>query len=148
MRNWDLREFRVGVNLTSPLQQVRGLIWCVITLIRVLLNPTRQVVPLLSYSRSYPPPRSLLHLPSLSFLYTTLPLLQNTKLSHFSLSLHGRIMSWHWIQYTQSTVSTKDCLCSLHSHDYELTPECSFSFRWASLQDHLSSTKVSMGAQA
>jgi hypothetical protein len=30
-----------------------------------------------------------------------------------------------------STESTQDCLSSLHTHDYELTPECSFSFRRA-----------------
>jgi len=32
-------------------------------------------------------------------------------------------------------VSTQSCLSSLHSHDYELTPECSFGFLRASLQD-------------
>jgi len=39
------------------------------------------------------------------------------------------------VQHTPSTTSTQDCLSSLHSHDYELTPECSFSFRRASLHD-------------
>jgi len=43
--------------------------------------------------------------------------------------------SIHWVQHTPSTASTQDCLSSLHSHDYELTPECSFSFRRASLHD-------------
>jgi len=84
--------------------------------------------------------------PSLSFSSTTLPSLQNTKLSHFSLSLHVMIMSLHRVQHTPSTgihrvqhtpitASTQDCLSSLHSHDSELTPECSFSFRRASLHD-------------
>jgi hypothetical protein len=36
---------------------------------------------------------------------------------------------------TLSTASTQDCLSSLHSHDYELTPEHRFSFRRASLHD-------------
>ena len=99
--------------------------------------------------------------PSLSFSSTTLPLLQHTKLSHLSLSLHVMIMSLHRVQHipstsihrvqayteykhtpstsihrvqhTPTTASTRDCLSSLHSHDYELTLECSFSFRCASL---------------
>jgi len=53
-------------------------------------------------------------------------------------------MTWSWVdtgysihrvQHTPSTASTEDCLSSLHSHDYELTPECSFSFRRTSLHD-------------
>ena len=77
--------------------------------------------------------------PSLSFSFTTLPSSQNTKLSHPSLSLHAMIMSWHSVQHTLSTASTQDCLSSLYSHHYELTPECSFSFWRASLHDRLPS---------
>jgi len=166
MRNWDLREFLVQVNWPSPIQQVRVPIRRVITPIRGLPNPIRQVVPLISHIRSYPPHRAYLHLhpPSLSFSSTTLTSLQNTKLSHPSLSHHVMMMSWHRVQHTPSTAyteysihrvqhtpstaytessihrvqhtpSTQDCLSSLHSHDYELTPECSFSFRGASLHD-------------
>jgi len=40
--------------------------------------------------------------------------------------------SMHRVQHTPST---QDCLSSLHSHDYELTPECSFSFRRAFLHN-------------
>jgi len=43
--------------------------------------------------------------------------------------------SIHRVQYTLSTASTHDCPSSRHSHNSELTPECSFSFRGASLQD-------------
>jgi len=51
---------------------------------------------------------------------------------------------WAWVNteyrihralHTPSTASSQDCLCSLHCDDCELTPECSFSFRRASLQD-------------
>ena len=35
--------------------------------------------------------------------------------------------SIHQSQYSPSTASTHDCVSSLHSHNYELTPECSFS---------------------
>jgi len=38
--------------------------------------------------------------------------------------------------YTESTASTHDCRSSLYSHDYKLTPEYSFSFQRASIQDH------------
>jgi len=42
------------------------------------------------------------------------------------------------VQHTPSTVSIQDYLSSLHSYNYRLTPECSFSFRCAFLQDWLS----------
>jgi len=38
----------------------------------------------------------------------------------------------HRVQHTPSIASIQDCLSFLHSHDYKLTPECSFSFRRAS----------------
>jgi len=72
-RNWDLREFRVRLNSPFLVQQVRVPIQRVTTPLRGLLNPIRQVVPLISHSRSYPPYRSHLHPPSLPFLSTTLP---------------------------------------------------------------------------
>jgi len=130
-----LREFRVEVNWPSPIWQVWVLIRRALTPIRGLPNPIREVVPLISHIRSYPPYHSHLHPPSLSFSATTQPSLQNTKLSHSSPSLHDMIMSWHRVQHTPSTASTQDCLSSVHSHDCELTPECSFSFRRTSLQD-------------
>ena len=40
--------------------------------------------------------------------------------------------SIHRLLYTPSTAFIQDCLSSLNSHDYELTPEFSFSFRCAS----------------
>jgi len=45
--------------------------------------------------------------PSLSFSFTTLPSMQNTKLSHPSLSLHAMIMSLHRVQRTPSTAYTE-----------------------------------------
>jgi len=79
MRNWGLREFCVRVNLPSPIRPVRVPIRRVITPIQGLLNPIRQVVPLISQVGSWPPYRSHLHPPSLSFLSTTLPSLQEHK---------------------------------------------------------------------
>ena len=98
---------------------------------------------------------SHLYPPSLSFSSTTLPSSQNTILSNPFLSLHAMIMSWQWVQHTSSTTyteysihrvqhtpstaSTQDCLSSIHSHDYKLTPECRFSFWRAFLYDRPSS---------
>jgi len=189
-----LREFRVRVNWTSPIRQVWVPIWHVITPIRGLHNPIRQLVPLISRIRSYPPHGSHLHPPSLSFSSTTQSSPQNPKLCHPSLFLHAMIMSWHRVQHspsttfteysihqghhtqgpayteysihrvqhtpstayteysihrvqayteysihraqhTLSTASTQDCLSSLHSHDYKLTPKCSCSFWRGSLHD-------------
>jgi len=72
----------------------------------------------------------------------------NTKSSHPALSLHIMINSSHLVQHTlstayteysihwvPSTASTQDCFSSLHYHRYELTPECSLTFRPASLHD-------------
>jgi len=130
-----LREFRVRVNWPSLIRQVWVPIRRKLTPIQGLPNPIRQVVPLISHICSYPPYHSHLHPPSLSLSSTTQSSSQNTKLSHPSLSLHDPIMSWHRVQHTPSTTSTQDCLSSLHSHDYKLTPQCSFSFRRTSLHD-------------
>jgi len=132
IRNWDIGEFRVRVNLPSPIQPVPVPIRPVITPIRGIPNPIRQFISLVSHIRLYSPHRSHLHSPSLSFLSTTLTSFQNTMLGYPSLSPHVMIMSWHWVQYTPSR---QDCLFSLHSHHYELTLECSFIFRRASLHD-------------
>jgi len=79
--------------------------------------------------------------PSPSFSSTTLPSLQNTKLSHPSPCHDHEVTpstaytkySVHQVQHTPSTAFTQQCLFSLHYHDYELTLEC--SLRRASLHD-------------
>jgi len=43
--------------------------------------------------------------------------------------------SIHRVQHTPSTASTQDCSSSLHSHDYQLTPECYLSFGRTSLHN-------------
>jgi len=50
--------------------------------------------------------------------------------------------SIHWVQCTPNTASTHDCVSSLHSHDYELNPRCSFSFQHASLHDRPPSARL------
>ena len=109
MTNWDLWEFHVRVNWPSTIRLVRVLSRRVITpirgllnLIRPLLNPIGQVVLLISHSRSYPPYRSHLHPPSLSFLSTTLPSSQEHKVKS-SLS----ISPCHHHQLTLSAVYTE-----------------------------------------
>jgi len=93
----------VQANLPSPIQEVQVLIRHVSTPLWGLINPIRQVVPLTSHIPLYRTHHSHLHLPSLSFLSTTPPSLQNTKLSHPSVSHHVMIMSRHQVQYTPST---------------------------------------------
>jgi len=61
----------------------------------------------MSHFRSYTPHCSHLHPPSPFFWSTTLTALQNTKLSHPSLSLHAMIMSWHRVQPILSTTYTE-----------------------------------------
>jgi len=141
----DLKEFRMRVNLPSPIRKVWDPIQHVIPPIQGLPNPIRQVVPLISHIRSYPSHCSHPDPPSPSFSSTTLTSLQNTKLSYPSLSLRVMIMSWHRVHHTPSTPytespirrvqhtrSTQDRSSSLHSHNYELTPECSSSIQCAS----------------
>jgi len=99
MRNWDLTEFHVQVNWPSPIQQVPVSIRWVITPIQGLPNPIRQVVPLISHIRSYPPHRSHLYPPSLSFSSTTLP--------EYKVKLSLSISACHDHQLTPSTASTE-----------------------------------------
>jgi len=98
MRNWDLRELGVRLNLPSPIRQVPVSSLGSITPIWGLPNAIRQVVHLISGIRSYPPHCSIHHPKSPSFSSTTLPSSQNTKSSHRFLSLHAMIMSWHRVQ--------------------------------------------------
>ena len=155
MRNRDLRDIRVRGNLPSPIRQVRVPFRPVITPKRGLPNPISQVVPVISHIRLYPPHRSHLHPPSLSFLYTTSIIITEHKVkSSLSISpCHDHELTPSTcilrVQHTPSTAyteysihqvpHTQDYLSSLHSHDYQFTPECSFNFRLASLHDRLPS---------
>jgi hypothetical protein len=114
MRNWDLREFRVRVNRLSPIRQARGPMRRVITPIGGPLNPIRQVVLLISHSRSYPPYPAHFHLPSLSFSSTTLPSSHEHKLNS-SLS----ISPFHHGKLTLSAVYTE---CSIHRVQHTPSP--------------------------
>jgi len=101
-----LREYHVRVNWPSPIWQVRDPIRRVITPVRGLLNPIRQVVLLICHSRSYPPYRSHLHPPSLSFSSTTLPSSQEHKVKS-SLSISP-------CHHHESTLSASYTECSIH----------------------------------
>jgi hypothetical protein len=93
MRNWDLGQGYVQVNLPFPIESVRVPIWYGLSAIPGLPSQVSQVVPLISHIHLYPPHRSHLHPLSLSFSSTTLPSLQNTELGYLFLSLHVIIMS-------------------------------------------------------
>jgi len=138
-----LREFGVGVNLPSPIQQVRVPIRSITTPIRDLPNAIRQVVPLISHIWSYPPHCSHLHPPSLFLVHNCTIITEHNVKSSLPISpCHDHELtpstayteySIHRVQHTPSTASAQDRLSALHSHDYELTPEC--SIRRASLHD-------------
>jgi len=50
--------------------------------------------------------------------------------------------SIHRVKHTPTTPSTQDCVSFLHSNNYELTPECSFSFWRSSLHNRLPSART------
>jgi len=100
MRNWDLREFRMRVNLPSPIWQVQLPIQHVLTPIRGLPNPIRQVEPLISHIRSYPPHHSHLHPISLFLVH------------------NSTIVAEHKVKLS---LSISPC------HDYELTPSTAYT---------------------
>jgi len=141
MRNWDLREFRVRVNLLLLIQQVWLPIQPVITPIQGLLNPIRQVLPLISHIHSYSPYCFYLYLTSLFLVHNPTIIAEHKVKSSLSISMPwswvNTVYSLHQVQHTPSTASTQDYLSSLHSHNYNLTPESSCSFRRASLQHQL-----------
>jgi len=86
MRNWDLEEFCVGVNFPIPMQQVGLPIQHVITLMRILLNPIRQVVPQFSHFHWYPPYHSHLDPPSLFLVHISTIIAQHKVKSSLSIS--------------------------------------------------------------
>ena len=102
-----LTEFRVQVKWISAIRQVWLPIRRVIIPTRVLPIPIRQVVSLISHFHSYSPRCSHFHPTSLYFSSITVPLSQNRKWSHSSLSLHVMMISWHLVQHTPSTAYTE-----------------------------------------
>jgi len=129
-RKWDLGEFHVRVNIPIPNTLIWPLIPPVITPIQHIPIPIRQVIPLIFQIRLSPSYHSHLRPPFL-FLILNFTIIAAIKLKS-SLSIspghdHEIILS--------TTASTPDWLFSVHSHDYELTSECSLSFWHGSLQD-------------
>jgi len=153
IRNWDIKGCSVRVNLLSPMRQVRVQIRRVLTPINCFLNRTRQDVPLISHIRFYAPHCSHLH-PHLSLscphLYHHRWTLSEVILLYLSMPrswVHTKYSILR-IQQSPSTESTQDSMSALHSHNDELTHECSFRFWCASLHDWPPSAKLSMTAQS
>jgi len=100
IRNWDLGRFCVQVNLPILIWQVQLLIHWPVSPIQWLLNPIRQVVPLISHICVYPPYHSHVHPPSLFLVnYSTIIKEHKVKLS----------------------LSISPC------HDFELTPSAAYT---------------------
>ena len=158
----ELREFRVRLDSSSLISQLRVPIWPVLTPIWGLPNPIRQLIPMISHIRSSTLFSSSFPV-SLFLIHNSTIIAEKKVQSSLSISSchdHELTMSTayaeynvHWVQHTPralhtpSTASTQDSLSSLHSHDYELTPECHFIFRRASLHNRLPSNRLSMRAQ-
>jgi len=127
------------------------MIWWVITPIWGHLYPIRQVVPLISHLRSYPPYHSYLHPQSLFLVHiSTIIAEHNVMLSlpispchdhEVTLSPVYTEYNIHRVQltlstaYTEPSISPKLSVLPSFSRDTELTLECSFSFRHGSLHD-------------
>jgi len=135
MRNWDREAFRVWVNCLFPIRQVLLLIRQVKTPIRGLLDVIRQVVPLISHIRLYPPYCSHLHPPSLFLILNSTIITEHKVMSSLDITqCHDHELTPS-TAYTEYKAATNHCHTFLHSHDYELFNECSFSFWRASLHD-------------
>jgi hypothetical protein len=115
--NCNIRDFGVHGNVPIPIQSV-------VTLLRGLLNPSRELIPQNSLIDSYPPHQSHLYPSCLSFSSTSLSSLQNTKSIHCALSVHAMIMSCHQVQHTPSTAYTK---FSLHWVQHTSSTMCTES---------------------
>ena len=137
------------------------LIWTVNTQIPGYSNPIRLAIPPFSPIHVYSPHYMLLHLISLFLvLNTTIIVELKVKLSLSMSPCHDHALTLntaytkyciHRVQHTLSKAYTNYSICqvqhtpnslstqvwvfSLPSHDYEITPECNFSFWCASKQD-------------
>jgi len=137
MTNWDLGEFCVGGNLPFLLWQLQLPICWLRILMQGLLNKTRQVTPLLSHLRLYPPYRNDFDLSSVHLvLNSTIMVEPKVKLSLSNSQSHDHQLTLrtayteyniHRVQHVPSTPYNEDCISSLHSHNYKLTAPCSFS---------------------
>jgi len=118
MKNCNIRELCVWVISTSLLQQVRVPIWWVITPIRGLLNPFRQVVLLISHICWYPPYHSHLHPPSLFLIHNSTIIAEHKVKSSLTTSLcqdHELTPSTAYTQYSmQLRLSIFLSFSSLH----------------------------------
>jgi len=139
IRNLDWLGSLVRVNSQSPIWQLWIPSRHVISPIGGLLNLTRDVEPGILHFHLYSLHCTHLHPDFLSFLSASIPSLQNTKLSHPSLSLYAMSTSWRQVQHTLSTPSTEVCWSSIYSYNSKLTPEGSISLPQASVHDRLPS---------
>ena len=116
MGNWDIREFRVRVNLPSVIWQVWVPIQWVLNLIWGHPNPIREVIPLKFHIRLYSPYCSYLPPPSL-FLVNNSTIIAEHKVNS-SLS----ISPCHHHNLTLSTVYTK-----YSTHQLQHTPNTAYT---------------------
>jgi len=127
MRNWDIRECCVRVNLPSPIWHEHLQILCVLTPMWGVPNAIRQVIPLISHIRLDPPHHSNHHL-HLSFSCPQLYHNHRTPRLVIALCL---TMPWSWVDtvysilWVQSTPSTVGTKFSIHRGEH--TPSKPFT---------------------
>jgi len=123
MMNWDLREFRVRVNIPFLIRQVLLLKRQVETPTQGLLNPIRHVVPLNSHIGSYPPYHSHLHRQSLFFYHHRRT--QSYVIPHHLSMPWSRVnteYSIHRVQHSPSTAYTEYSI-----HRVQHTPSTAYT---------------------
>jgi hypothetical protein len=160
MRNWDLREFRVQVKITIPdtactspypgfnytnmrssqpnqasptpdfsYPLVSSTLLSSSSPISLFLVLNSTIIAEHKVKSSLPIFLCHDHELTLSTVYTEYSI---HRVQHTTSTAYTKY-SIHQVQHTPSTASAQDCFSFHHSHDYKLTPECSFSFRRASL---------------
>jgi len=103
MRNWDLREFQVQVNLPIPIWQVWLLIRLANSPIWGILTPLRNIIPLICHIRLYLSYHSYLYPSSLFLLHNSTIIAQYKFKSSLSISRyhdHESILSTAYTEYS------------------------------------------------
>jgi hypothetical protein len=125
-------EFRLRVNLPSPIRQVAVPIWWLTTRIQDLPNPIRQFVPLVSHirldsiycSHLYPPSRFVVHNSSIIAESKVMSYLSISPFHDHELTLCTAYTKYsiHQVQHTPSTAYTEYII-----HPVQHTPSTAYT---------------------
>jgi len=142
MRNWDVGEICMRMNLPFLIWLVWVPIWSETVLIQGRHNRIYGVVSRIAHVHLYSAHRSHFHSASYSFLSTTLPSLQNKIFRYPSLYLHALIMWSHQVQHTLCTAYT---VYSIHRAQHTLcTAYTVYRINWVQYTLNTAYTKYSI----